>query len=485
MKLTKEPLRNQALLAGLFFAFLNLILRSICLNGNDIALDEPFTLYWANQSVGDILRLSLNENNPPLPFLLQHFWMLIMGLEDQVQRIPALIFGVATVYVAVSFIVKRTSLYAGVILGLLLTFSNEHMFYSHELRAYSLLTFLSLLAFVFTSIQAEKQNSSAPLYYLSLVSIALIYTHYLSVFVILASSMSILVFSNGISRLKQFIAPALVFIVGVSPLLYSFFARLSHVSQTGTWVPEPHWTQLYGHLIILLNSSANFLILFLIILAYFVAFSWRNELKSRLKKLFTNNIFKYGALWFLVVYLGLYLQSLIFQPVFIPRYIFFSSIFLFLCIAIIFNEFATDTRKKNFILLVFFIPYTFAFELNPSNHREMKELIRVVENRVDESAVVICPSSFELAYAFHADKELFYSNGDLRTQLNEKHIFPVDYADEIPENLFNQFETIVFLDADAGFTLPNNQVQTRLLSRFNLISQDSVPAIFKVSKFSK
>ena len=66
-----EP--KQASVLAFAFVALSFVLRLICLNCNDIALDEPFTLYWANKSVGEISALAMDENNPPLYFLIQHY----------------------------------------------------------------------------------------------------------------------------------------------------------------------------------------------------------------------------------------------------------------------------------------------------------------------------------------------------------------------------------------------------------------------------
>jgi mannosyltransferase len=60
---------------------LNFILKLLFLGRNDIALDEPFTVFWAQVEFPALFEMLKTENNPPLFFLLLHFWIKIFGIS--------------------------------------------------------------------------------------------------------------------------------------------------------------------------------------------------------------------------------------------------------------------------------------------------------------------------------------------------------------------------------------------------------------------
>ncbi|MBK6891867.1 MAG: hypothetical protein IPH00_01700 [Flavobacteriales bacterium] len=60
---------------------LNLALK-LCWTGvNELAGDEPFTVYWAQRPLSELFGMLLTENNPPLYFLLMHGWSQMVPLD--------------------------------------------------------------------------------------------------------------------------------------------------------------------------------------------------------------------------------------------------------------------------------------------------------------------------------------------------------------------------------------------------------------------
>lgn len=66
---------------------------------HSVDLDEPFSIFHAQNNLGDLFGIFKNENNPPLHFLLLHFWEQAFGISPFAVRSLSLIFSILTVVV--------------------------------------------------------------------------------------------------------------------------------------------------------------------------------------------------------------------------------------------------------------------------------------------------------------------------------------------------------------------------------------------------
>ncbi len=66
--------KNQTILIAISLVLIALISKILFIGARDICLDEPFTIFHAQNNVLDILKLpAQNEPNPPMFMLLLHF----------------------------------------------------------------------------------------------------------------------------------------------------------------------------------------------------------------------------------------------------------------------------------------------------------------------------------------------------------------------------------------------------------------------------
>ncbi|MCB0820743.1 MAG: glycosyltransferase family 39 protein, partial [Bacteroidetes bacterium] len=127
----KSELSNFNKYLPALFAILVILLRLPYIDSEPASLDEPFTLYWAQKSISDIFQLAYNENNPPLHFLILHFWMKLFGTSAFSWRLPSLLFSAALTFLGVVQAGKK-SIYSALITGILFTFSTQQIFFSLE-----------------------------------------------------------------------------------------------------------------------------------------------------------------------------------------------------------------------------------------------------------------------------------------------------------------------------------------------------------------
>ena len=113
--------------------------------------DEAFSVLLSQNSVGQVVKLTAQDFNPPLYYLILHFWMKIFGTSEIAVRMPSFIFHLLLIYVSYLFaknvfkFSKLTTYYL-----LFTIFLNPMLIYfSFEARMYSLLAFLAAASMYF------------------------------------------------------------------------------------------------------------------------------------------------------------------------------------------------------------------------------------------------------------------------------------------------------------------------------------------------
>ncbi|PIZ64741.1 hypothetical protein COY14_04075 [Candidatus Roizmanbacteria bacterium CG_4_10_14_0_2_um_filter_36_9] len=61
--------------------------------------DEAFSVVMSGQSVGNIIQSTAADFNPPLYYLILHYWMLIFGSSEIAIRSLSLLFYTLTIFV--------------------------------------------------------------------------------------------------------------------------------------------------------------------------------------------------------------------------------------------------------------------------------------------------------------------------------------------------------------------------------------------------
>src|SRR6266540_3832297 len=125
---------------------LNLLVKFIGITRNCISMDEPYSIFYAQFDVKNIVSELLKGNNPPLWELILHFWIKLFGIgKVSVRFLPMLFSSITVVYIF--FTGYRFFNYkVGLTAGLLFTFSNYHMIFAHEARVYPLFCLLGTVS---------------------------------------------------------------------------------------------------------------------------------------------------------------------------------------------------------------------------------------------------------------------------------------------------------------------------------------------------
>lgn len=159
------------------------------LGRESLMTDEYLSLHVAQQPLERII-FRHNENwnpnaMPPLYEILLHFWLKLFGTGEFAQRSLSALFGVCSAYILYLLAKLLCDSWTGIIAMLFGILSFFWFSFFRQNRCYGLFILLVLLSFYLFFCYLKNKNNRLSYYTLIIINIALLYTHYLSFFIIL------------------------------------------------------------------------------------------------------------------------------------------------------------------------------------------------------------------------------------------------------------------------------------------------------------
>lgn len=230
--------KRRAWLECLLLLALAILLRSLFIGKTDLGRDEAFSLYMAQLSIPDIVKILCQGDNPPLWELLLHGWIKLFGISEVAIRILSLLFSALTV-IPVYFIgEKYFHRYAGIAASLCYCCSTFSIFLAHDCRVYSLIGFLAACsAWLFVS--SIKEAKTFKFVLLTVVNVLLMYGHYLSVWVIVMEFIIVMAVKPIRQRIwKPYLLHAFALILLFAPMFPVLYTRFVSSGLQGTWIEK-------------------------------------------------------------------------------------------------------------------------------------------------------------------------------------------------------------------------------------------------------
>lgn len=183
LRASKESSRIWLMVGGL--TVVALVLRFIGVNG-ELWLDEMYaSILSFRRSFAGLLTVYEGDNQHPLYSLLAHLGIVLFGESPWAIRLPALLFGAASVpllYVLGSRVSSRRE---ALLAAALLTVSYHHVWFSQNARGYTMLAFWTLTATYFLY-RAIRESSARYFTWYGLMVALGIYTHLTMIFMVSA-----------------------------------------------------------------------------------------------------------------------------------------------------------------------------------------------------------------------------------------------------------------------------------------------------------
>jgi mannosyltransferase len=411
-------------LTASILVMINLLLKLAFAGSNDLAMDEPFTVWWAQHPLRDIAGMLATENNPPLHFFLMHFWVKVFGISAFSVRLPSVIFSSITAGLIFMAAARHFSFKTGLTASLVFTLSVMHMSFSHEARVYPLFVMLAAwnLALMLNVIRGDQRKMMYVWLFIS--GILLVYSHYFGWIPLLMQWVYVLTYKTVRKRWKIFLILWIALLVAYLPVFWIFLQRFLHASE-GTWVQPPLWSELYGNINRFLNDRWVTAMLLLFLLLALIAGAIMRTLKDSLRKMLSDPAWVAVVLWFGLPYLLMFLVSFG-LPVFLDRYILFTTSGLYIVIAAsFFHLFRNRVMRYLAYLLPLLLMLVF-FQADPYNNRNIRQLSVLVHKlRPVEDHLIISPEYASLEFAYHYDRAVFEDYRHTVTRLNEQGVYPL------------------------------------------------------------
>lgn len=206
---------------------LGLMLRTINLS-QSLWLDEATQAILSSKSLHSIWFDRAADFHPPLSYILFHFWLMFGRSESWLRLLP-IIFGVATIWVVYKLATKLFSRKTALIASLLLATAPYHVYYSQEIRMYSMAAFFATCSvwFFIKPFKTNLLNSMGLVISLTL----LIYSHYMGLF--LFAALFIFAIWEKKNLVKQFLIVGILYI----PWIPQFIKQLQGGVNANQYLP--------------------------------------------------------------------------------------------------------------------------------------------------------------------------------------------------------------------------------------------------------
>lgn len=309
----KDPWSIIALLA------LNAVIKFSWLGVNDLSGDEPFTVFWATRPLAEVREMLRTENNPPLYFMLIKAWMQVAPLKEAWLRVPSALFSVLTVWPLFLLARGLGGRAMAVVACLLFTLNNHQYAYAHEVRAYSLLLFLTVLAARLV-VRGPSGDPRRALVLLGLVFTGLVWTHFFGWLVVGLCMLCTWVLPELREARRRVLLATVTAVVAFLPYGALFFLRAGESIAHGTWV-TPHGPEEIWHMVRRWSNQPVVTVLLLIPLVV-----------AAIRERPVSFALRFALWWWLLPLFGLWLVQW-WVPAYVDRYLLFASIGFYLAVA--------------------------------------------------------------------------------------------------------------------------------------------------------
>jgi len=282
--------------------------------------DEAFSYLMARLPLVSLLSTTAHDSNPPLYYLLLKIWMFFFGKSELALRSLSFIFYWGTVYFIYKILHEhfRFSSKKSLIYLLFVVINPLLHYYAFEARMYSMIAFFGAALFYYL----VKKNYRT----YALVAFLGLFTHYFLALILLFHVLYVFFITHH--EFKLFIRPLLRLFVWYIPwVIIVLFSRPPVGNQF--WIIPPTWNEiLFIPAIILTGFEKNTWMDFPY-LTHISLILWGLLLSSVYPAFYAkkNKIKEFILLggWAVLIPLFVFLISF-WKPIFLPRYLIFSSV---------------------------------------------------------------------------------------------------------------------------------------------------------------
>ena len=458
----------QLLLKKYAFLFVLLALSIFCrsygLGGESIYGDEAYSIFYSQQSLKDLFPVFLYDQNPPLHMLLLHSWMNIFGISDVSAKAFSVVLSVLAGLILFVFSKRYLDKTTSVLVSILFLFSNAQQFFATEVRPYALIQFLCICSFYFYFRLLEKERKK-DLFFLALINFLLLFSHYLTIYIFVVQFTGALFFFHR--NRKGFWFYCLSQLLTVLAFLPWLRILLSNIPETGSfWNGAPGMGELRWHVNILNGHERLFYVFSAFIICSLIMFALNKRFRFYGVNFKARYYFIFLLLYLLPIVLDFYIAQ--FRPVFLSRYILYSTFGLFLFIAYVIGNLnaSLPVRILTFIPLLYLVLAT--FEIQQEREDDWKSMVPLIKEQQSKQSVILVSASYKFReFAFYYDREAFKEYSKTLERLAAKGVYCSAKGEIYSWDKLN-FDTVnkvIYVQSHSQFEDPEGRIREMIISK--------------------
>lgn len=510
--------------------------------------DEPYTLYFAQLPVRQLIPIVLDSNNPPTFEILLHFWSQLFGNGERAVRwLPTIIISLGSIPFAL--LGKRIGGFPAMFFSSLLFLgSGALMNFSHLDRAYCLLISGAIFQNYFL-IKLSESPSRMPALGWIIATTLMCYAHYFGWFM-LALTWFLLFSIPSLKAIvfRRVLSATVVTLLLSAPIIILVFRQLSAAaSENALELTTPNVDRMAQLITEFLNSelammlasltwcvfglfllkrkqkragAAITLIGFLFLITLFIPVESQHTIITlSLFILFAATIVvcfnairlselppaeKIILFWSLLPITCFFLASAAF-PVFIDRYVSFALPAILLSVVVLLHKISLKPIRLAFSAL-FLVPFFFGFRFTPAYNVDNRKAIDVFKEYHSAADLGIAgPGYHDFDFTYYFNPSIFYNGANhMHDTSGVKLISDLGFS-RYKEGLRRELlrnriiishdsstlhignaQSVAYYDGNTKLSYPNNGIYDYLFARFGEpIERKSFEGIYIVYLFRK
>lgn len=398
---------------------LGAVLRFHDLSNKNLWTDESLSAYYSEKPISTVLASS--GPTPPLYYSLLHYWIELFGISEFSLRFLSVFLGIAAIPLLYLITSKLFNKKTAIIASFLFALSPIHLYYSQEARTYSLLFFTTMLSVYFYIKLFDKFEKKNIFGYI--ISTALmLYSHIYSLFVLLVQNLYIIKKYKSIKNFGKWgliqLIPFLLFI--------PWLLKLPAIVGKGNWITKPDLIEVIGAIY---KSLAGEVVSFTGIGLFLIMVSF--ILTPLLYKKENQNIFLLLSLFLFPLVVSIII-SFIFVEIFIAKYVFFLSPFLYIIVA---RSMSSLKLKKLIIFLVIIfmlLSVQIFYTYNTQTKEPWQDVSDFVMSQWKGEKIIIINGYELIPFSYYFDRECF-KDEDLYSCSRKKGFLAIDSLERLEE----------------------------------------------------
>ncbi len=378
-------------------------------------LDEIASVRQAQVQLDESIELVSNDITLPFYIVLLNGWVHLFGISELATRTLSAVFGIMTVF-AVYLIGRRWyGLRVGIFASLLMALSPIQIFYSQEARMYSLMVLLAALSF-YMFMEVIKRPLLYRIIIYILINIMLIYTHLFGFLVLLVQSVCYLIFMRAKTKNMVYgTIVALIILASFVPWVPILARQIANTAYYG-WITKPDISSLIqllqgylgGTFVLLLFGSS-------IVLT-----------GNKVKEMQTKLLYAWAFMPIILVFT----YSILFRPLFEPRYLLFSAPAMILLLSANLSKLRFYARWKDLLMvgLAVLLIVPAVGQAIRTDKDDMRNLAMFLEENVDsDEFVLIHPPYYEDPLIYYYGNDCFSERWVYSCANTRYNILSIDY----------------------------------------------------------